>query len=370
LHWFWANATIPANLRCLPCSPFFLKFRPYTEPPPFGQNTFPMLKLPAMKAVKAIFMGTPDFAETCLRYFRANDLNIAAVYTQQDKPTGRGRALEAPPVKRAAIELGLPVYQPQNFRGGTSIAELAALEPEVIIVSAYGQILPQAVLAIPRLGCLNIHPSLLPRFRGVSPIPAAIMEGDLWTGVSVMLLDAGTDTGPVFSSAQVPLFSTDTTGSLSVKLARIGAQLVLDILPSWEQGQIVAVPQDSSRATYCRKLSKEEGEIDWKMPAAAISRRVRAFNPWPGAFTFWEGKQLRIIDAQPSASVPEASATEASAPGQVISLPGTKSAFGVATCAGVLAVSSVQMEGRKAMPAGDFLRGQRGMMGALLGQQR
>jgi methionyl-tRNA formyltransferase len=315
-----------------------------------------------MEAVNAVFMGTPDFAEICLRYFRANDLSITGVYTQQDKPTGRGRALEAPPVKRAAAEMGLPVYQPSNFRNRTTIAELAALKPDVIIVAAYGQILPQTVLDIPRLGCLNVHPSLLPKYRGVSPIPAAIIAGDNWTGVSVMLLDAGMDTGPVLSCAQVPISGVDTTGSLSARLARIGAQLVLGVLPAWLRREIAAVPQDSSLASYCTKLSKEDGEIDWKTPAADISRRVRAFNPWPGAYTYWEGKQLRIIEARPVAGV-----SEAASPGQVVGLAATKSAFGVGACDGVLAVSAVQLEGRKAMPAGDFLRGQRGMMGAVLG---
>ena len=246
-------------------------------------------------------MGTPDFAAVILRYLAANDCDVVKVYTQPDKTAGRGRGVAACPVKRAALELGLPVVQPVTFRDEQAtaiIAELTALKPDVAVVAAYGQILPQAVLDVPRRGCLNVHPSLLPRFRGVSPVPAAILAGDEFTGVSVMLLDAGIDTGPILARAAVPISPADTTGSLSDTLARVGAPLLLHVLSLWlKDGGIEPRPQDEAMASYCKKLVKADGEIDWRLPAVDIWRRVRAYNPWPGAATTWQGRQLRILEA-------------------------------------------------------------------------
>ena len=313
-----------------------------------------------MKAPAMVFMGTPDFAAITFRCLIANECNIIAAYTQRDKAAGRGRTLLPSPVKKAAQEANVAVVQPRNFRTEEAVTELAALKADVVLVAAYGQILPQSVLDIPRRGCLNVHPSLLPRFRGVSPVAAAILAGDEFTGVSVMLLDAGTDTGPILAQAQAPVAPEDTADTLSDKLARMGAQLVLDVLPSWLNGDLEARPQNPATATYCNKLSKADGEIDWTLSASEIWRRVRAFNSWPGAFTTWQGKQLKILASRP---LPSAAGV---APGRVIDLHDRTVGFGIGTGDGVLGVVTVQMEGKKAMPAGDFLRGQRGLVGAQL----
>ncbi len=313
-----------------------------------------------MEPLNIVFMGTPEFSATTLKYLIANQFKIVAVYTQQDKAAGRGRAVAASPVKSVAGEAGIPVVQPRNFRGPETVSELAAMKPDLAIVAAYGQILPQAVLDIPRYGCINVHPSLLPRYRGVSPVASAILAGDAFTGASVMLLDAGTDTGPVLAQAQVPITAADTTGLLSDKLARIGSQLLVSILPSWVKGYLTPRPQDAALASYCRKLTKEDGEIDWGLPASEIWRRVRAYNPWPCAYTAWQGKQLKILEARPMPAIPGA------LPGQVVDVHDKPVGFGIATGEGLLGVSTVQLEGKKAMPAGDFLRGQRGLLGAML----
>jgi methionyl-tRNA formyltransferase len=314
-----------------------------------------------MKAPDMVFMGTPEFAATTLRYLIANECNIIAAYTQRDKAAGRGRILVPSPVKKAAQEANVTVVQPRNFRNEEAVAELAARKPDLVVVAAYGQILPQSVLDVPRCGCLNVHPSLLPKFRGVSPVAASILAGDEFTGVSVMLLDAGTDTGPILAQAQVPVASEDTSDTLSGKLARIGAQLVLDVIPSWLSGNLGARPQNAAMASYCRKLSKADGEIDWRLSAREIWRRVRAFNSWPCAFTTWQGQQLRVLESRP---LPP---SEGVAPGRVIDLHDKTVGFGIGTGDGVLGVVTVQIEGKKAMPAADFLRGQRGLVGQLLG---
>jgi methionyl-tRNA formyltransferase len=311
-----------------------------------------------MKELRVVFMGTPDFAVSVLEYLVTGDYQIVGVYTGQDKAAGRGQLLAVSPVKKAAAEFNLPVIQPRTLKSPEAVAELAALHPDLIAVAAFGQILSRQVLDMPRFGCLNIHPSLLPRYRGVSPIPAAIMAGDEFTGVSIMLLDAGTDTGPVLSQAQVPVLPADTTGSLTDKLSLIGAQLLVDAIPRWTSGRLRPRPQDNARATYCRKLTKEEGLIDWHLPAAVLERRIRALSPWPGAFTTWQGKQLKILSAKPAV------ADEAGETGAVVALKNKE--VGVVTGDGVLVINSLQSEGKKAMTAAEFVRGQRGLIGAVL----
>lgn len=240
------------------------------------------------------------------------------------------------------------------------MAQLAELSPDVIVVAAYGQILPQSVLDIPVHGCINIHPSLLPGFRGVSPVTAAILAGDSLTGVSVMLMDSGMDTGPVLARAQIPVSARDTTGSLGGKLSLIGAHLLLDVLVRWVRGEIDPQPQNEAEATYCGAISKEAGKIDWHLSAGELWRRVRAYQPWPGCYTRWQGKQLKIIEAVPLGDV------EALEAGQVVALNRKGAAFGVSTGDGVLGVLRVQLEGKRAMSAADFLRGQRHLIGAIL----
>jgi methionyl-tRNA formyltransferase len=262
----------------------------------------------------------------------------------------------------AAAPLGVPLVQPASLKKPEAVAEMESLRPDVIVVAAFGQILPQSVLALPRYGCLNIHPSLLPRFRGASPVAAAILAGDEFTGVSIMLLDEGMDTGPVLARLQIPVAGTDTADTLAAKLSRLGAQLLLEVLPRWLGGELTPRPQDESLASYCPPISKEAGEIDWQLAATSIWRRVRAYSPWPGSYTSWQGKRLKIIEAVP---LPGEAGTRA---GQVVTLSGGGgAAFGVATGEGVLGILRLQLGGRRMMGAADFLRGQRGFIGAQLG---
>ena len=305
-------------------------------------------------------MGTPEFAVLPLEQLVADRYQVVAVYTQPDRTAGRGRSLVAPPLKKAALALDLPVLQPNRLRDSETVAQLASLHPDVIVVAAYGQILPQPVLDIPASGCINIHPSLLPKYRGVSPVPAAILAGDRFTGVSIMLMDRGLDTGPVLTRAQVPVSARDTAGSLMNKLSLIGGQLLCDILPVWVGGGITPQPQDESGASYSGTISKEDGEIDWHLTAVEIWRRVRAFQPWPGCYTRWQNRQLKIIESVPL------SAEGAIEHGQVLTLTGKEAPFGIGTRDGVLGVLQVQLEGKRAMSAADFLRGQRQLLGARL----
>jgi len=316
--------------------------------------------------LRIVFMGTSDFAVPSLEHLLLNQYQVVAVYTQPDKPAGRGRLLTFSPVKRAALTWNLPLEQPLSLKKAEVVEQLAGLHPDVIVVAAFGQILPQAVLDIPRFGCINIHPSLLPRWRGASPAAAAILAGDESTGVSIMLLDKGMDTGPVLARAAVPIAAQDTTGSLTTKLALTAAPLLQEVLERYLRGDLNPQPQDNTRATYCSQISKEEGEIDWHLPAIDIWRRVRAFQPWPGCYTRWWGKRLEIIEAGPI-PVPEETTLE---PGRVVALTPTtgeeEAAFGVYTGNGILGVVRVQLEGKRVMPAADFLRGQREFIGVIL----
>ncbi len=310
--------------------------------------------------MRVIFMGTPRFAVPPLHHLLLEGYPVVAVYTRPDRPAGRGRSPLPPPVKTAALEGGLPVFQPAGLKEPAVVDQIAGHQPDFIVVAAYGQILPPAVLEIPRLGCINIHPSLLPRYRGASPVPAAILAGDDFTGVSIMLMDAGLDTGPLLAQAQLSLSPDDTAGSLTEKLSRLAARLLPEVLTRRARGDITPRPQDEAKATFTRPLAKEEGELDWSRPALDIARRVRAFRPWPGAYTRWRGKRLEIM-----AAVPLPSAAPAAA-GQVVALDGDDAAVGIHTGAGVLGVLELQLEGRRALPAGEFARGQRDFIGAVL----
>ncbi|MFC1921519.1 methionyl-tRNA formyltransferase, partial [Chloroflexota bacterium] len=264
--------------------------------------------------MKVVFMGTPEFSILPLERLVSGPFEVAAVYTQPDRTAGRGQTLVSSPVKKAAEDLGLRVVQPVSFRREETMEELKAIQPDLAVVAAYGKILPQVVLDIPVHGCINIHPSLLPRHRGVSPVPASILAGDEFTGVSIMLLDAGTDTGPVLAQAQIPVLDYDTTGSLTGKLSLTGAELLMEVIARYIKGEITPKPQNDAEATYCRMITKEEGEIDWTLPAVEIWRRVRAYQPWPGCYTHWQEKQLKILEAVPLSGgegIPEGQVTEA-----------------------------------------------------------
>jgi methionyl-tRNA formyltransferase len=309
-------------------------------------------------------MGSPEFAIPPLQFLMLGGHQIAAVYTRPEKPTGRGRAPAAPPIKEAAVSWGLPVVQVPSLKNPDAVEQLARFRPEAIVVAAFGQILPPSVLEIPCYGCINIHPSLLPRYRGASPVTAAILAGDEFAGVSVMRLDAAMDTGPIFSRAQIPILPPDTTGSLTSKLFQIGARMLLEVLAELPQSKWMPEPQDSSAASYTREITKEQGQIDWTLPAPDIWRQVRAYQPWPGAYTHWQGKQLKIIDAVfiDNAASPGA--------GKIVDLPPEQrrsgAAFGIGTGRGLLGAIKVQIEGKRVVPAEEFVRGQRGFIGALL----
>lgn len=310
--------------------------------------------------MRTVFMGTPEFAVPSLEHLVLNHYEVVAVYTQPDRPAGRGRALVTSPVKEAALRLKLPVVQPDGLKSAAAVSQLAELHPDVVVVAALGQILPQSVLDVPGYGCINVHPSLLPRFRGASPVAAAILSGDELTGVSIMLLDAGMDTGPVLVRAAVPVSPQDNTGSLTGKLSLVAARLLQEALTGWLRHEIVPRPQNEAEATYTAQIAKEVGEIDWHLSATEIWRRVRAFNPWPGCYTRWRGKQLKIIEAVPLAE------KAVSGAGRVVALPGHEAVPGVGTGDGILGVLRVQLEGKRAMPAAEFLKGQRDFIGAVL----
>jgi len=264
-------------------------------------------------------------------------------------------------VKKAALQYKLPVLQPDNFKSSETKIQLYELKPDAIVVAAFGQILPKAVLEIPAFGCLNIHPSLLPKYRGVAPVPAAILNGDEFTGVSIMLMDKGIDTGPVLTAVHVPVLPLDSAETLMQKLANTSAQLLLDTLPGWFRREITPQPQNNAEASYTKMLTEEAGEIAWQLPAVQIWRQVRAFYPWPGSFTRWRGKQLKILEAVPLTGEGNAEA------GTVVAVNKNEAAFGVIAGEGILGVKKVQMEGKKAVDAAEFLRGQRQFIGAKLG---
>ena len=310
--------------------------------------------------MRVIFMGTPGFAVPALEHLVLNQYQVIAVYSQPDKAAGRGRLPVSSPVKRTALNWRLPVIQPSSFKDAEAVAQLGGFKPEVIVVAAFGQVLPQSVLDIPAYGCINIHPSLLPKFRGASPVAAAILAGGDFTGVSIMRMDQGLDTGPVLARAQIPISPWDTTGSLTAKLSLIAAQLLLEVLPCWLRGELMLQPQDEAEATYSGVLSKQDGEIDWHLSAVEIWRQVRAFNPWPGCYTKWQGKQLKIVEALPLPGV------RTVAVGQVVALSKQGAAFGVGTGNGILGVLGVQLEGKRAMSAAEFRCGQRQFIGAVL----
>jgi methionyl-tRNA formyltransferase len=282
---------------------------------------------------------------------------IVGVYTRPDQPAGRGKPLRASPVKRLAEKHGLPIFQPSTFRKPEFVAPLRDLAPDAILVAAYGLILPPEVLAIPPRGCVNTHASLLPRHRGAEPIPAAILAGDTETGITLMQMDAGLDTGPILAQRAIPIAEDDTTSTLTPKLADLAAALLIETLPRILAGEIEPQPQDESRATVCKTIRKEEGLIDWTRPAIEIARRVRAFNPWPSAYTSWNGTPLKILRAQ---AVTVSTTDE---PGRVIKL---QNEIAVATGDGALVLHEVQLAGKRAMSAQEFARGQRGFLGAVL----
>jgi methionyl-tRNA formyltransferase len=297
--------------------------------------------------MKIVFAGTPEFALPVLQVLLDSPHEVTAVYTRSDRPSGRGQRLTESPVKRLASRLAIPVYQPGTFRDKGVQSALAAFGADLMIVVAYGLILPSAVLAMPRLGCINVHASLLPRWRGAAPIQRAILSGDRKTGVCLMQMDAGLDTGPVLASTACLIGHDDTGGGLHDRLSVMGAQLLTDNLDRIFRGELEPQAQDDSQASYADKLEKAEAMIDWTMSAEQIARQVRAFNPWPVAETRYSGRQLRIWEAQPVAM------DTVLPPGAV--LAAGKTGIDVACGVGVLRLLVVQSAGARQVSATDFI---------------
>jgi methionyl-tRNA formyltransferase len=300
-----------------------------------------------LSKLNIIFAGTPDFAARHLQALLGSEHNVIAVYTQPDRPAGRGKKLTPSPVKVLAEQAGVPVHQPESLRNEQAQAELAALGADIMVVVAYGLILPQAVLDTPRLGCINVHGSLLPRWRGAAPIQRAIWAGDAETGVTIMQMDKGLDTGAMLHKVSLPIAPDDTSASLYDKLAAIGPQALLHTLALLATDKAVAEPQDDAQANYADKLSKEEALIDWRQPAAHLERCVRAFNPWPVSYFMLDGHNIKVWQAQ---ALDDASGQP---PGTL--LRAGKAGIDVATGDGVLRLLSLQPPGKKAMSCQDLL---------------
>lgn len=305
---------------------------------------------------KIIFMGTPDFAVPTLRAL-IEQHTVTAVVTQPDRPAGRGAEVQMSPIKRVALEHGIPILQPEKIRRKDSIEELRQYQADLYVVAAFGQILPQTVLDIPPYGSINVHASLLPRWRGAAPIQAVIRAGDSESGVTIMKMDAGLDTGPMLSKGGVPIMPDETGQSLHDKLATVGASLLLSTLPGYFSGAIQPHPQPEEGVTFAPRIEKEEGVIDWTQPALVIERLVRAFTPWPGTFTDWDGKMLKIIRGQ-------AVDTGSDEPG-LVSLDAFDQ-VAIGTGSGLFFPTVVQLAGKKTTPIGDFVRGYPTFIGARL----
>jgi len=296
--------------------------------------------------MRVVFMGSPEFAVPTLRALLDAE-EVVAVVSQPDKPAGRGRQLHAPPVKQLAVERSVPVLQPARARDPQFIAELAALKPDVAVVVAYGKILPQAVLDVPRLGCLNVHASLLPKYRGAAPIQWALIRGERETGVTIMRLDAGMDTGPMLLWRSVRIEDDDTAGTLSPRLSKMGAELMMVAMARLGAGALVETPQDDAQATLAPMLKKEQGNLDWTRPAAELRNLARGVDPWPGAQTYLGGEVLKVWGARLVEGHGE--------PGEVLGVE--RDGVVVACGEGALALGELQLPGRKRVPASAFIAG-------------
>jgi methionyl-tRNA formyltransferase len=307
--------------------------------------------------LKILFAGTPEFSVPPLQGLLASAHQVVAVYTQPDRPAGRGRKLKPSPVKELAQGAGVPVLQPASFKSEADLEALESFAADLMVVVAYGLLLPQRVLQAPRLGCVNIHASILPRWRGAAPIQRAILAGDRETGITIMRMEKGLDTGPMFLVRRLPIEPADTAGALHDKLSALGAEALMDALPGIADGSLQPQPQDDTRACYAKKLDKAEATIDWARSAREIARQVRAFNPWPVAHTGYEDANLRIWAA-------EATTGSGGPPGTVMGA--NREGVDVATGEGLLRVTLLQMPGKRAMSAGDFINAH-AIQGVVLG---
>jgi len=316
--------------------------------------------------MRVVFMGSPDFALPSLRRLMRGEHEVVAVVTQPDRPAGRGRAVRSPPVKELALEHGLHVLQPTSVNTKDALDALRILEPDAFVIAAFGQILKQPLLDIPKRGSLNVHASLLPKYRGAAPVAGALLAGDDETGVTIMEVVLALDAGPIVAQRALPINATDTTGTLAAKIAELGAGLLVETLTPWQRHEITAQPQEDALATFTRPVRRGDAVIDWMLPAVDIWRRVRAYNPWPVATTSVDGKPLRILAASPLEH--ESSAV----PGTVVELPadsGVRDAgFAVQCKRGLLAITQAQRSGKRAVSGAELRRGWRGLIGQQLGR--
>ena len=310
--------------------------------------------------LRIIFAGTPDFAARHLQALIQSEHQIVGVYSQPDRPAGRGKKLKASEVKELALEHNLPVFQPQSLKNDEALAELTSLNADIMIVVAYGLILPKAILEAPRLGCLNVHGSILPRWRGAAPIQRAIWAGDKQTGVTIMQMDEGLDTGDMLHISRCPISTTETSASLYTKLSELGPDALIETINKLANGEITPEPQNDELANYAKKLSKEEADIDWSMSALQIERNIRSFNPWPMCFTQMGGQTVKIHQAQVM--------LQSGDPGQILS--SDKNGVVVACGEHALCITQLQPQGKKPMAINDFLNGRSDWVtpGTILGE--
>lgn len=312
------------------------------------------------KSLNMVFMGTPDLAATVLGSLLESGYPVKAVVTQPDKPKGRGKALACSPVKELAVEKGIPVLQPERAKDEAFIEELRTYAPDIIVVAAYGKILPKSILDMPKYGCINVHTSLLPDYKGAAPIQWAILNGETQTGVTIMYMDEGCDTGDIISAGHIEIAADETGGGLHDKLAVLGGELLVRTLPSILDGSCTRTPQEKGVGRYVSIIDKSLGNLDFTRPAIELERYIRGLDPWPCAFTKLEGKILKLWKAY---VIPDA--TEA-VPGTV--LPGDKKALRVATGEGILAVTELQPEGKRRMKTEEYLNGYTVAAGTVLGE--
>ena len=313
--------------------------------------------------MRIVFMGTPDFSVPALKALVEAGHQVIAVVTQPDKPKGRGKEVQMTPVKIQAMEYGIPVYQPAKVREASFVEVLKGLEADVYVVIAFGQILPKAVLELPKYGCINIHASLLPKYRGAAPIQWCVIDGERETGITTMMMDVGLDTGDMLEKAVIPIEEKETGGSLHDKLSMAGGDLILSTLKKLEEGTLVRTPQTDEGTCYAKMLTKSLGDIDWNQDAVSIERLIRGLNPWPSAYTMWNGKTIKIWAADVIAGREAAEfLSESGVPAETGTAPGTvvcSDMRGLVVCTGggLLSIRELQMEGKKRMDTPAFLRG-------------
>ncbi len=316
--------------------------------------------------MRAVFMGTPEIAATVLKSVLASKHEVIAVVTQPDKPKGRGHEMAFPPVKEVALEAGIPVLQPNRAKEEAFIEELKSLNPDIILVAAYGKLLPKAILDMPKFGCINVHASLLPKYRGASPIQWAVLNGDEKSGVTIMHMAETMDTGDIIMTEEVTLAADETAGSLHDKLAEIGGPLLITVMDALETGRAPRIRQNEEEATHVTMLDKNMGNLDFSKSAVELERFIRGLNPWPTAYTKLEGKMCKLWMAEVVSAEELSKEIRTQEPGTIVAVE--KDSFGIVTGNGMLRVKELQLEGKRKMTAEEFLRGFKLEAGTVLGR--